>query len=455
MGAFKAYDIRGVWGKDFDEKSVYRIGRELPGLLGADRVLVGRDARTSSPVIFETLAHGIVDAGADVHDLGLCTTPMTYYFTGLLDYPAAVMITASHNGPEYNGLKISRMGALPVGADSGLKELERLIQSQDRAPFDLRGTITPTDRRGEYLEFLKSRLPDLSGLKACVDCSCGMASLLVPDLFKGADVETLYDTLDGTFAEHSPNPLLPETSAVLRQRVVQSGAHMGVIFDGDADRVMFSDEKGRFIRPDLITALLAAHYLGMEPGASVLCDIRTSRGVTEEIVRLGGAPHLWKVGHAFAKVKLREIGAIVGGELAGHYYFREFFCCDAAILCAEIVMGVVARAVREGRTFSDLLAGIDVYANTGECNYVIERKAEAMQALAGWAESIGKPTRKYDFDGLRFEWSDWWFNVRPSNTEPYLRLIAEARDPALLARRKAEMDAILETFEEKFDHGHK
>ena len=453
MSAFKAYDIRGIWGKDFDAETVHRIGRELPGLLGADRVLVGRDARTSSPALFEALARGIVDAGADVHDLGLCTTPMTYYFTGLLDYPAAVMITASHNGPEYNGLKISRKGALPVGADSGLKDLERLIQGAGRAPLEARGAITPLDRLGEYLDYLKARLPDLSGLKACVDCSCGMASLLAPDLFKGSDVAFMYDTLDGTFAKHSPNPLLPETSEEMRRRVVQSGAHMGVIFDGDADRVMFSDERGRFVRPDLITALLAAHYLEQEPGASVLCDVRTSRGVTEEIIRLGGAPHLWKVGHAFAKAKLREIGAIVGGELAGHYYFREFFCCDAAILCAEIVMGVVARAVRQGRTFSDLLAGIDVYANTGECNYVIERKAEAMQALGAWAESAGKPTRKYDFDGLRFEWPDWWFNVRPSNTEPYLRLIAEARDPALLARKKAEMDAILATFEEGVNHG--
>ncbi|MGI5868161.1 MAG: phosphomannomutase/phosphoglucomutase [Kiritimatiellia bacterium] len=449
MSAFKAYDIRGIWKKDFDAKTVYRIGRELPGLLGADKVLVGRDARTSSPEIFEALSRGIVDAGADVHDLGLCTTPTTYYFTGLLDYPAAVMITASHNGPEYNGLKISKRGALPVGADSGLKELERLIQGPERAPAKKRGTISLFERHGDYLDFLKSRLPDLAGLKAVVDCSCGMASVFAPDLFKGADVEMMYRTLDGTFANHSPNPLLPESSKAMRRRVVESGANLGVIFDGDADRVIFSDEQGRFVRPDLITALLANHYLEQEPGASVLCDIRTSRGVTEEIARLGGVPHLWKVGHAFAKIKLREINAIVGGELAGHYYFREFFSCDAAILCAEIVMGVVARAARQGRTFSDLLAGIDIYANTGECNYAIARKAEAMQALADWAESIGTPSRKYDFDGLRFEWPDWWFNVRPSNTEPYLRLIAEADSPERLARKKAQIDAILETFIDK------
>ena len=454
MGAFKAYDIRGVWGRDFNAETVYRIGRELPGLLGADRVLVGRDARTSSPEIFEALARGIQDAGADVHDLGLCSTPMTYYFTGLLGYPAAAMITASHNGPEWNGIKLSRAGALPVGADSGLLELERRVQTPARPPERRRGVRAPIDVRGRYLDFLRGRMPDLSGLKACIDCSCGMAALLVPDLFQGTDAEVLFAEIDGTFAEHSPNPLLPETSAVLRARVAATGAHLGVIFDGDADRVMFSDEQGRFVRPDLITALLARHYLAQEPGAPILCDIRTSRGVTEEILRLGGEPHLWKVGHAFAKAKLRELGAIVGGELAGHYYFREFFCCDAAILCAQIVMGVAAQAAREGRTFSDLLAGIDVYANSGECNYAVVRKTEAMQALAVWARAQATPpSREFDFDGLRFEWPDWWFNVRPSNTEPWLRLIAEARDAALLARKKAEMDAILATFEEHIDHG--
>ncbi len=448
MGAFKAYDIRGVYGTDFNAETVYRIGREIPVLLGASCVLVGRDARVSSPEIFAELVRGINDSGADVDSLGLCTTPMTYYFTGLRGYEAAVMITASHNGPEYNGLKISRKGALPVGCDSGLKDLERMIATPVRPVAQKRGVLREVDEHGTYVEFLKRNLPDISGLKTYIDCSSGMASLLVHDLFDGFDVDFIYDEIDGTFSKHSPNPLLEETSKELRGRVVETSADMGVIFDGDADRVMFIDEKGRFIRPDLITALLAEYYLAREPGSSVLCDIRTSRGVTEDIIRRGGVPHLWKVGHAFAKVKLREINAIVGGELAGHYYFRDFFCCDAAMLCAEIVMGVVAKAVRNGKTFSDLLAGVDVYSNTGECNFTIEKKAEAIQALATWAESGDRPIRKYDFDGLRYEWTDWWFNVRPSNTEPYLRVIAEARDATLLKEKKAEIDSILALFVE-------
>lgn len=448
-GAFKAYDIRGIWGQDLDETMVYRIGRALPQLLDARRILVGHDARESSDVIVAALTRGICDAGADVDDLGLCTTPMTYYFTGHDDYAAAVMVTASHNPPEYNGLKISRRGALPVGADTGLQTLEAQIREPLEPAVQTRGTVEAKAGLEPYTAFLRGRLPDLSGLKACIDCSCGMASLVAPTLFRQPGMTFMYEQIDGRFEQHSPNPLLPETSAELRRQVVETAAHMGVIFDGDADRVMFSDEKGRFVRPDLITALLAQYYLEQEPGAAVLCDIRTSRGVTEAIARAGGRPHLWKVGHAFAKVKLRELNAIVGGELAGHYYFREFYCCDSALLCAAIVMGVVASAVRKGRTFSSLLADLDVYPNTGECNYEIAEKSAAMVALSTWAQTRGKPTKVADFDGLRIEWEDAWFNVRPSNTEPYLRLIAEACDEQTLETMKAQMDAVLAKFQKE------
>ncbi len=455
MGAFKAYDIRGVYGVDFDAATVYRIGRALPVLLDASCVLVGRDARASSPEIFESLARGINDSGSDVDDIGFCTTPMTYYFAGLHGYAAAVMITASHNTPEYNGLKISRKGALPVGSESGLRELERMTRGSVPAVAYKRGVVRECDVHAVYLGYLKARLPDLTGLRACVDCGSGMAALFARDLFGNgrADVDFLFDTIDGSFATHSPNPLLPETSAPLREAVRSGGHHMGVIFDGDADRVMFIDERGRFVRPDLITALLAEYLLKQEPGAPVLCDIRTSRGVTEAITRLGGVPHLWKVGHAFAKIRMGEINAIVGGELAGHYYFRDFFNCDSALLAAEIVMGVVAETVRAGGTFSALLADVDVYSNTGECNYVVPRKEAAIQALADWVAAGDPPMRSYDFDGLRHEWPDWWFNVRPSNTEPYLRLIAEADTDARLADRKAALDAILADYSKEGGHG--
>jgi len=471
---FKAYDIRGVYDGDITADMVYRIGRELPSLLDAKVVLVGRDARISSPEVFEALCHGITDAGANVDDMGLCTTPMTYYFTGKKDYRAAVMITASHNPKEYNGLKISRRGALPVGGDSGLKELEWRIEESanpeqrslladhpdhgriigialypgwratDTLPsFPPKGTVRSVNYTDEYIAFLRSQLPDISGLKFAIDCSNGVVAPIAKGVF-GTQPFYLADTLDGTFPDHSPNPLEEEATRLLRDCVRKNNFDIGLIFDGDADRVMFIDETGRFIRPDLITALLAEHYLRKEPSARILCDIRTSRGVTETIMRLGGKPIIWKVGHAFAKVKLRETRAIVGGELAGHYYFRDFFCCDAAMLCAEIVLGVVAEAKRKGKTFSQLLAETDIYANTGECNYIIEKKEEALEAVKKWAKATQpKPIAEYDFDGIRYEWRDWWFNMRLSNTEPYLRLVCEAESETLLAEKKAAIEKVI------------
>lgn len=448
MGAFKAYDIRGVFGRDFDADTVYRIGRVLPSLLEATCVLVGRDDRTSSPVIHEALCRGVTEAGADVDDMGLSTTPMTYYFTGSRGYAAAVMITASHNPPHHNGLKISRKGALPVGGDSGLRDLEARIAAPLPPPAAVPGRVRPIDVRPDYLAFLRRNLPDLSGLNIGLDASNGMAALLVRDLFGDAP-RYLHETIDGTFPNHSPNPLEEAATLDLRNLVARERLDLGVIFDGDADRVMFVDERGRFVRPDLLIAPLAQYYLRREPGAAVLCDIRTSRGVTEAIARMGGVPHLWKVGHAFAKVRLRELNAIVGGELAGHYYFRDFHCCDAAILCAEIVLGVVADAKRHGKSFSSLLADIDVYANSGERNYVVSRKTEAMEALRQWVARGAAPTAVLDFDGYRFEWPDGWFNVRPSNTEPYLRLICEARNSGVLAARLGDVEAILAPFLEE------
>jgi phosphomannomutase len=448
MSAFKAYDVRGVYGKDFTAETVYRIGRELPGLLGAKRVLVGRDARESSPEIFEALARGITDASADVDYMGLCTTPMTYFFTGLKGYEAAVMITASHNPKEYNGLKISRKNALPVGYDTGLKELEKRVEAFTEAPAGKKGKVYSIDVREEYVEFLRKKLPDLSGLKVAIDCSNGMAGLIARDVFEasGAVAEYLYETPDGTFPNHSPNPLESAASEALRKRVSETEADIGVIFDGDADRVMYVDETGKFIRPDLLTAIIARYYLAVEPGAAILCDIRTSRGVTDEIERCGGMVHLWKVGHAFAKLKMREVNAIAGGELAGHYYLRDFYNCDAAVLSCEIVLGVLAKAKREGQTLSKIISKIDIYSNTGELNYTIQKKEEAIKAVEEWAIEGAKPVLKHDFDGVRYEWEDWWFNIRPSNTEPYLRLVAEALTPTLLSEKVSDIEKILEKF---------
>ena len=451
MSAFHAYDIRAVWGGELDASLVHRVGRHLPALLGAPRVLVGRDARTSSPEAFEALARGIVEAGADMDDIGLCTTPMTYFFTGERGYKAAAMVTASHNSREYNGIKISREGALPVGGDSGLKELEALAAGPLPPPAARRGSVRKLDVLGDYLAFQRRFLPDLSGLKIVFDASDGVGSIVGKPLFEnsGADVSWLNDVPDGAFPHHQPNPLLDSARRQLAAAVREKGADLGVMFDGDADRVAFVDETGAFVRPDLVTAFLAEVFLKREPGAAVLCDIRTSRSVTERVAALGGAPHLWKVGHAFAKVKLRELKAAVGGELAGHYYFRDFHNCDSAMLCASIALGVFAAAKRAGTPLSALVRGLDKYAGSGEINKTVADKPAALAAVADWIRRGPAPDRVLDFDGIRADWPDRWINVRISNTEPYLRIVAEAETPEKLSSLLAAAEGVISPFETK------
>jgi phosphomannomutase len=447
MKAFKAYDIRGVYNRDFDKKDVYRIGFFLPGLLEAKEVLVGRDVRTSTEEIFTALCDGITDAGADVCDMGLATTPMVYFGTAHYGFSASVQITASHNPKEYNGLKVSRSGALPVGYESGLAELEKLIAEGQVTPAEKKGRVTSYEVRSDYLEFLSHYVPDgLEALNFSVDCSNGMASLVVKDLL-GDRPHYLYDTLDGTFPNHEPNPLEEENVTDLKNAVRQRGDDLGIIFDGDADRVMFVDEQGRFIPPDLIIAVLGLYYLKREKG-NVLQDIRTSRSVSEYIRNLGGTPHTWKVGHAYAKLKLREIGAVYGGELAGHYYFRDFHNCDSGLLAALLVLNVLLEQKRQGRRVSELIDEIKVYANSGEINYRIEEKRRAMEALKERFTAAEQPTALLDFDGYRIEYPSWWFNVRPSNTEPYLRLVVEAKTEEELQQRLQEIDSVLNEFRE-------
>ncbi len=443
MKAFKAYDIRGVYGRDFDSSHVRSIGFFLPELLKTDRVLVGRDDRASTPEIFEALCDGITAAGADAVSIGQCTTPTVYFATASLTFDAAVMITASHNPPEYNGLKICRTGARPVDYATGLSDLEQMIQ-QPIIPAEQRGSVSEIDVRGDYLDFLRQYLPDLSGLNIGVDCSNGMAALLIKDLL-GKKPAYIYDEIDGTFPNHPPNPLDEKNCTELKKRVMENRLDIGLIFDGDADRVMFIDEQGRYVQPDLITAVLADYFLAEEKG-SVLHDIRSSKAVTERIIELGGQPHMWKVGHSFAKEKMRELGCIVGGELAGHYYFRDFFNCDSGILTALIVLSVAAGLKAEGNPFSACINNLKRYANSGEINFRIEQKDEAIAALVKAFTDKETPEAIYDFDGVRLEFADWWFNVRPSNTEPYLRLLIECTTQAQLTEKRNAIRSILDPF---------
>ena len=450
MGAFHAYDIRGIYNKDFDRETVYRVGFFLPELLKADKVLVGRDARESSPEMHDALLKGITDAGADVYDLGLSTTPMVYYATATYGFTASAQITASHNPREYNGLKVSRENALPVGFDTGLGTVKEWVETREIVVKGKKGEVHKLDVKNEYIAFLMKYKGDYSGLNIGMDVSNGMAALLIKDILgEGSDkLHYIFDEMDGTFPNHEANPLIPENTLDLRNLVEEKGCDIGVIFDGDADRVMFVDENSRFISPDLMIALLG-HYFLEERGerGTVLQDIRSSKAVGEYLAPMGGEIHTWKVGRAFAAHKLREINGVYGGELAGHYYFRDFFYSDSGIMAALIILDITAKLKKRGVKLSQAIAAIEKYDNSGEINFRIEKKREAMDKVREYFLQTEKPIASFDFDGYRVEFPEWWFNIRPSNTEPYLRFLAEAKGAELLAQKVAKVKELLKEFE--------
>ena len=467
MGAFHAYDIRGRWGVDFDRDTVYKVGYFLPELLDCREVAVGRDVRLSSPDIHEALLRGLTDAGADVYDLGLATTPYVYYATAAKGFKASVQITASHNPKDDNGLKVSRENALPVGYDAGLGTVEKWIkEGRPCVPVEevSRGKVIRLDLREEYLAFQRRYVGDYSGLHICADLSNGMSALFVKDLLPSS-VEYICDVPDGSFPNHEPNPLVSGNTAMLRRHVREHGCDIGVIYDGDADRVMFVDELGEFISPDLMIALMGHFFMegvGTSPaareraamkaagkisGVRVLQDIRSSKAVGEYLSPMGVEMNTWRVGRAYAAPRLREIDGLFGGELAGHYYFKDFFYSDSGIMASLIILDIVAEMKRRGRSLSQLIAGISKYCNSGEINFRVADKPAAMKAVVEHFTSQETPDRTMDFDGYRLEFPQWWFNIRPSNTEPYLRFICEASSPDLLEVKVAQAREIIKRFE--------
>ncbi len=446
MGAFHAYDIRGIYGVDFDKTTAYKVGYFLPSLLKTDKVLVGRDCRTSSDEIHDNLIKGITDAGADVYDIGLSSTPMVYFATANYGFNASVQITASHNPAEYNGMKVSRENALPVGYDAGLGQIKEWIEEGRETPIAAkRGTVYEKDIHKDYIDFMLKYKGDYSDLNIAFDLSNGMANLFAKEIY-GEKPHYLFDTLDGRFPNHEPNPLVAKNVEPLRQLVKKVKADIGVIYDGDADRVMFVDEKGDFVAPDLVIAMMAKYFCD-ERGAKnprVLQEIRSSKAVAEYLQKYNADVHTWRVGRAFAAPKLREIDGLWGGELAGHYYFKDFFYSDSGLLASMIVLRIVAALKKEGKTFSQQIAQIAGYENSGEINFRLEDKAGAMKAVcAHFRQTLGEPQKFMDFDGFRLEYPTWWFNVRPSNTEPYLRFICEATTQEELQARIAEVSDIL------------
>ncbi len=449
MKAFKAYDIRGVFGEDFDIKSVYRIGYFLHRILDTKKVLVGRDVRLSSDVIFAALVKGITESGIDVVDAGLTTTPMIYWATGKYGFDASVMITASHNPKEHNGFKISGKNVLPVGYDNGLNRLEAYVESGEiPVPADKKGTVRKVNIKDDYLEFLNRYKEDYSGLNVTIDFSNGMSSLFKNDLF-GPGYHPLNDVADGNFPGHEPNPLEPENQKQIKEAVVKNGSDIGIIFDGDADRVMFIDEKGKFISPDLIIALFAHYFLNDNSKPErVVHDIRTSKAVGEYLKKFNAEVIIWRVGRAYGAGKLREVDGIYGGELAGHYYFRDFYYSDSGLMAALIMLNLLKRFISEGKSLSEMIKSVSSYHNTGEVNFLISRKEEAMKAVVEYFKKNEPPSKIYDFDGYRLEFNDWWFNIRPSNTEPYLRFLAEAVSQDVLKEKTEIIYNILNTYKD-------
>ena len=437
MGFFKAYDMRGTFGVDFDLDTVYKVGLALPKVVKGKRWLVGRDCRTTSDAVHDALVKGLSESGAEVSDLGHCTTPMVYYFTAADGFDGSVMITASHNPPTDNGLKVSKTTALPVGYANGLNEVEKFVgesraaSAENAAPCAADRASEVADALSRYIAWQKGRvnLDSLSDLKFAVDCSDGMASILAHELFPGAVF--INDTPNGAFPHHSPNPLLAASREQLAAVVREKGLDCGVIFDGDADRCMFVDETGAFIQPDYLIPVLASTY--HEPGATVIHDVRTSRAAIEAIRAQGATPVIGKVGHAYAKVLLREVKAVCGGELAGHYYFRDFHGCDSGELAALRILGAFAEAKARGLTVSAFMAPLlGKYANSGEVNFKVEDKPAAIARVLDAAKGLAPETGRTTIDGYRLEYDAGWVSVRQSNTEPYLRLIVECDTRARL-----------------------
>jgi len=452
MGVFKSYDIRGIYNREWDKVLAYRIGFFLPTLLETRGILVGRDARESSGEIFEALSRGMMDAGCDVTDIGLCSTPSVYFATAHYNYGGSVMITASHNPSEYNGLKISRAQAIPVGYDTGLNRLEQMVRgdvTQASAP----GKLDTLDIRPAYLNHLRPYIEAVHGIRAVIDCSDGMASVFIHDVLRDlqGEVITMYDQPDGSFPHHPPNPLIEANLADVKQRTLTEKADLGICFDGDGDRVMFVDESGRFISPDLIIALLGLHFFRQSnrdhSGEVVTYDVRTSRSVVEYLQTLGGKPVICRVGHSHAKKLLRDTRGIYGGELAGHYYFRDNYFCDSGVIAALLVMAILSNIKRP---VSEVIAEIINYHYSGEMNFKTDAKDDIIEAVL--SEYLARPGAKLtDIDGIRLDYSDWWFNLRKSNTEPYLRLVVEASSSEQLAEhidqlksRFRELDPVIE-----------
>ncbi|MFZ2187089.1 MAG: phosphomannomutase/phosphoglucomutase [Candidatus Moraniibacteriota bacterium] len=437
---FKAYDIRGIYPDDIDEDAAYAIGRAVVEHLEPKCLGIGRDIRASSPSLFASFARGVMDAGCDVIDLGVITTPMVYFAAGRLDIDAAISLTASHNPPQYNGLKIALRGAIPVGENSGLHSIRDLALRGVWKNVAQKGAITTEDICPAYYGYFTSfaEFQD-KRFTLVIDTANAMGVFELPiyeQFPENLSIVNLYNDLDHPFECHEANPLKLDTLDELRAKVKESRADLGIAYDGDADRIGFVDETGEIMPMDLVTGLLAKIILEKRPGATILYDLRSSRAVKEIIEENGGVAIECKVGHANIKKQMREDGAIFAGELSGHYYFEENSFAEAGTLPALLLLNLM---VKTGQKISELVHGLKRYSHSGEINSEVADK-NAILAKLREKYADGK---QHELDGLKVDYPDWWFNVRPSNTEPLLRLNLEAKDPEMMAIKRNELLALI------------
>ena len=438
MGIFKAYDVRGLYPAEIGEDVVRRIGNAFASYLGARTIVVGRDMRPSSVPLSRALIEGINAAGADVVELGLCTTPMCYFATGKLEASGGVMVTASHNPAGWNGLKFCRERAIPVGSASGLGEVERAIREQKPdMKAARRGEVSAYNALSEYAMFLRANAGRIAPMKVAIDTGNGAVGPFVDRCLGsfGLEILPMFFEPDGTFPNHEANPLKHENLEALIHKVREEKCALGIAFDGDGDRCAFVDEKGTPVAGDMVTALIARAVLKREKGV-VIYDLRSSRAVKEEIEALGGTALEERVGHAFIKATMRQRSGLFAGELSGHFYFKENWNAESAMLAAIRMLEIMTAS---GKPLSELVAEVDRYPRTGEVNFRIEDKDGAMKRL----ETAFPGAEVAYLDGVTIRRPDWWVNVRKSNTEPLLRMNLEASNPALLAEVRSKVIATI------------
>ncbi|MBW8702997.1 Phosphomannomutase/phosphoglucomutase [Streptomyces sp. MBT84] len=443
----KAYDVRGVVPDQWDESLAELFGAAFAQVTGAGAIVVGHDMRPSSPGLSRAFARGAAARGVDVTEIGLCSTDQLYYASGAFGLPGA-MFTASHNPAKYNGIKMCRAGAAPVGQDTGLTEIRELVEqwldSGAPQPAQTPGAITHRETLDDYAAYLRS-LVDLTSirtLKVVVDAGNGMGGHTVPTVFAGLpiDLVPMYFELDGTFPNHEANPLDPANIVDLQKRVREEGADIGIAFDGDADRCFVVDGQGDPVSPSAITALVAARELGKNGGkGTVIHNLITSWSVPEVVREHGGTPVRTRVGHSFIKAEMARTGAIFGGEHSAHYYFKEFWNADTGMLAA---LHVLAALGGQDQPLSRLVAEYDRYVGSGEINSTVDDQKARLAAVKAAYQGV-EGLELDELDGLTVSAADWWFNVRPSNTEPLLRLNAEAKDEAAMAKIRDEVLAII------------